>query len=138
VIELNDPSSGSVTVEKWYSGSAYRLSKMTFADGTVWSRSDISDIAAGTKQPFTSASTSGSGRSSRVANENYPTWISMEGLGSINNNSDSGSNSDSTDKNQAFGGTSGGCGTGSAGLVAGIVLLVKAAFRRGKRGKAWR
>jgi hypothetical protein len=122
VIEFNDLSSGSVTVERWYSGSSYRLYEIHFSDGTVWSRSDISAIAAGTVSPFARTSASGSGRSSRVFNINDPTWIDIEDLERTRYGKDSGS-----------AGSSGGCGAGPSWLAVGIALLVKAAsFRKGR------
>jgi Ca2+-binding RTX toxin-like protein len=112
VIELNDASSGMVTVEKWYTGSAYRLAEMRFNDGTAWTRADITAIAAGTKEPFSVALSGGSGRAARVASANDPSWISMEGW-------------EKARQNQASDGASGGgCAAGASGLIAfGAALL---------------
>jgi Ca2+-binding RTX toxin-like protein len=41
-----------VTVKNWYSSTDYQLTGIEFDDGTIWSRSDVNEIAAGTKQPF--------------------------------------------------------------------------------------
>jgi Ca2+-binding RTX toxin-like protein len=35
------PSGERITVERWFSGSAYQMDEIHFADGTVWTRKDV-------------------------------------------------------------------------------------------------
>jgi Ca2+-binding RTX toxin-like protein len=53
-ISLNDGSGSVLTLQAWYSGSSYQLSKIIFAEGTEWTKGDIGDIASG-KAPFSTA-----------------------------------------------------------------------------------
>jgi uncharacterized protein (TIGR03382 family) len=125
MIEFNDTSSGKVTVERWYSGSAYQLAEMRFEDGTAWSKADITAIAAGTKQPFSASMSIGSGRSSRIPNENDPVWMSIEDWEGLRQDQVSGG--------EANGGSTGGCAAGTSGIIAfGALLLAGIQRRRAK------
>jgi uncharacterized protein (TIGR03382 family) len=129
IIEFNDALSGKATVEKWYSGSAYQLAEIRFEDGTVWSKADITAIAAGKMQPFSSSPSFGSGRSSRVANENDPVWMSIEDWEKLQQNQipSGGANGNSG------GGAGGGCDAGTSGLIAfGALLMAWILRRRGE------
>lgn len=44
-----------ITIKDWYYASQYQLTKVSFADGTVWTTQDVNEFAAGTKQPFAAA-----------------------------------------------------------------------------------
>jgi hypothetical protein len=55
IIQMNDEPRSTITLEKWYSGSAYQLAGISFADGTAWTKADINDIASGAKAPFASS-----------------------------------------------------------------------------------
>jgi Ca2+-binding RTX toxin-like protein len=64
VIRLNDASNATLTLKAWYSGSEglYQLSRIVFAEGTVWTKADINEIAAG-KKPFSNSPTRGTKQS---------------------------------------------------------------------------
>ncbi len=44
-----------ITVNHWYFSNNYQLNRIEFADGTVWTRQNVNDIAAGVMQPFRNA-----------------------------------------------------------------------------------
>ncbi len=48
-------SSETITVKDWHSGESSQLNEVRFADSTVWTRQDVNQIVAGTKQPFSTA-----------------------------------------------------------------------------------
>jgi hypothetical protein len=52
VVQIDD---SNLTLRDWYKGTAYQLSAVEFADSTVWSKADVNEIAAGTKEPFSTA-----------------------------------------------------------------------------------
>jgi Ca2+-binding RTX toxin-like protein len=123
VIQLEDEGAGSVTIEKWYSGTSYQLSSIKFADGTTWPRADITAIAAGTKAPY-SVSASGTGKGSALSNyEDGPIWSGTKTM----------EETDAQEPGTASSGGSG-CDTGVMGLV-GLVtaLAVRLLARKGKQ-----
>lgn len=44
-----------ITINHWYFSNNYQLNRIEFADGTVWTRQNVNDIAAGVIQPFRNA-----------------------------------------------------------------------------------
>jgi Ca2+-binding RTX toxin-like protein/pimeloyl-ACP methyl ester carboxylesterase len=66
-IHLNDEAGAMLTIQAWHVSDLYKLSGIRFADGTAWTQSDISDIASGTKAPFSTASRNQSGGQKNVA-----------------------------------------------------------------------
>jgi hypothetical protein len=119
VIEFNDESVGGVTLERWYSGSSYQLSSIEFADGTVWSRADITAIAAGTKTPFRSASAFGGITAAGSAGNAGIRWLSGEELAGIMG----GQEWQTSDDGDDFDGSGGGCDAGALGMIALMVAL---------------
>jgi Ca2+-binding RTX toxin-like protein len=101
VIQFGENSSDSVTIDRWYLGSLYQLSAIRFADGTAWPRADVTAIAAGTKQPYSTSSGQGRGES-LSSYENGPKW--------------KGAASDETEESETPG-SGGGCDTGVFGLT---------------------
>jgi hypothetical protein len=105
-------------VERWYSGSAYQLAEIHFANGTVWTKADANAIAAGTSAPFSSSAAPSSGRPTRIANENDPEWISAEDWANLQGKNDSGTGGAGT------GGKSGGCAAGAMPLAVFALLAL--------------
>jgi Ca2+-binding RTX toxin-like protein len=58
IMQMGDGFGGQITLQNWYKGATYQLASVEFADGTVWAKTDVNEIAAGTKSPFSTASVS--------------------------------------------------------------------------------
>lgn len=85
-----------ITVNHWYFANNYQLNRIKFANGTVWTRQNVNDIAAGVMQPFRNA----------PARDTAPTTPPAE------------------DSTGGSSGGSGGCTTGVGGLLALCALVL--------------